>query len=617
MAVMKVKQGDQWIPIPSITGAPGPQGIQGNTGNSGVYVGTTAPTDPDVNVWVNPDGDEWDPVSSMQDGSLTEEKIDSETLLALKNNYVTPEMFGAKGDGATDDTQAIKALISSGNKEIYFANKTYMISDSIDFVGPCVLHFNDTTLATTRKYSLNTFEYMIGFAGSKITTTGKLRVNCARSVNIGVWLSSCGNSHFDEIQIDYARIWGLCTDASGTGYIGLGFNSLSTSQCGYKLHCKGKYISNTSVEISNINGNIDQVYFSNGVIEDLFSNNYGQAEMYVDDSLYQTENLRNRLVLLNQRLQETYVLDAEDKTKAIFNFEGGTYCPSDYKNDEDGRIGFIPIGGGVNLVSSRSEGIFLINQLSTQSGPLSFRLGLTYGGTIINYASTYDTLVMKTGCYALNILHTYFEAIGDGFTNYFNNAYDRIYSISPNSNARTYVFNPFIGSGRDPFMQGNWIVDNHQMLPSTYYEYQTLVCPSFLSQKKNNGITIGYPSTNFNQTVDELFPRSFSVDALGYSNGNGLTITLRDINKSRTNTFSPMTLYVHRRRTNSDYDMFRITLSNNLVNAGYSLYGAIDNKITIAPSEYDNFVKITITLMIGEKTFYVFTEKISPVTNAS
>lgn len=57
MAVMKIKQGDQWINIPSIMGAPGPQGIQGETGNSGVHVGSTEPTDPDVNVWVNPDGE--------------------------------------------------------------------------------------------------------------------------------------------------------------------------------------------------------------------------------------------------------------------------------------------------------------------------------------------------------------------------------------------------------------------------------------------------------------------------------------------------------------------------------------------------------------------------------
>lgn len=35
-------------------GIQGIQGIQGDTGDSGVYIGTTTPTDPDVNVWVDP-----------------------------------------------------------------------------------------------------------------------------------------------------------------------------------------------------------------------------------------------------------------------------------------------------------------------------------------------------------------------------------------------------------------------------------------------------------------------------------------------------------------------------------------------------------------------------------
>lgn len=42
------------------TGATGPQGSKGDkgdkgdTGSSGVYIGTTAPTDPDINVWIDP-----------------------------------------------------------------------------------------------------------------------------------------------------------------------------------------------------------------------------------------------------------------------------------------------------------------------------------------------------------------------------------------------------------------------------------------------------------------------------------------------------------------------------------------------------------------------------------
>ena len=38
------------------TGPQGEQGPQGDTGASGVYVGSTTPTDPDVNVWIDPAG---------------------------------------------------------------------------------------------------------------------------------------------------------------------------------------------------------------------------------------------------------------------------------------------------------------------------------------------------------------------------------------------------------------------------------------------------------------------------------------------------------------------------------------------------------------------------------
>jgi len=38
------------------TGEQGIKGDKGDTGDSGVYVGTTTPTDPDVNVWIDPSG---------------------------------------------------------------------------------------------------------------------------------------------------------------------------------------------------------------------------------------------------------------------------------------------------------------------------------------------------------------------------------------------------------------------------------------------------------------------------------------------------------------------------------------------------------------------------------
>ena len=48
-----------------------------------------------------------------------------------KKDYVTPQMFGAVGDGIADDTEAIQAAIDSGVKIVDLLDKTYFIAKSI------------------------------------------------------------------------------------------------------------------------------------------------------------------------------------------------------------------------------------------------------------------------------------------------------------------------------------------------------------------------------------------------------------------------------------------------------------------------------------------------------
>ncbi len=50
------------------------------------------------------------------------------------NSIATPEMFGAKGDGVTDDLSAIKQAVNSTATHIIFGNgKTYCVSDEAAF----------------------------------------------------------------------------------------------------------------------------------------------------------------------------------------------------------------------------------------------------------------------------------------------------------------------------------------------------------------------------------------------------------------------------------------------------------------------------------------------------
>lgn len=75
---------DGWINNGMIEGPQGPQGIQGPTGDSGVYIGDTEPTDPDINVWIAPSGDSSTLITQYQ----MEDYVDS-ILQEMANNLTT------------------------------------------------------------------------------------------------------------------------------------------------------------------------------------------------------------------------------------------------------------------------------------------------------------------------------------------------------------------------------------------------------------------------------------------------------------------------------------------------------------------------------------------------
>ena len=69
--------------------------------------------------------------TTVQDGSITKEKLSPELLEALQTtssaDYATPQEYGAKADGVTDDTAAIQAALDASSL-VYIPEGTYMIN---------------------------------------------------------------------------------------------------------------------------------------------------------------------------------------------------------------------------------------------------------------------------------------------------------------------------------------------------------------------------------------------------------------------------------------------------------------------------------------------------------
>ncbi len=70
--------------------------------------------------------------TTVQDSSLTESKFSDALKQKAIKDYVTPQMFGAKGDGVTDDTEAI--LEAFTHKNVFIPSGTYLCSGTIKYL---------------------------------------------------------------------------------------------------------------------------------------------------------------------------------------------------------------------------------------------------------------------------------------------------------------------------------------------------------------------------------------------------------------------------------------------------------------------------------------------------
>ncbi len=82
---------------------------------------------------------------------------------AVAKLHVTPEMYGAIGDGKADDTAALRRAFSE-SRNILLKNGTYRISDTIDVESDTVIEINNATLLST---AIENKKYIFNIAGKE------------------------------------------------------------------------------------------------------------------------------------------------------------------------------------------------------------------------------------------------------------------------------------------------------------------------------------------------------------------------------------------------------------------------------------------------------------------
>lgn len=198
-------------------------------------------------------------ISNGESGASVRAKLNNQF------NYVTPELFGAVGDGSTNDAAAIQSAVDSG-KPVYFDNKNYRVNSTITLpsstkligsgdgciisttsnisiititgkkcsISDITLLGNDTgaaqtginvtgngglTLDYTSNMLVNVRFKDLNFAGLYVTlvvgTTGSLHQGAIYAVNC--FAESCGTGYYFDNRAEYCSLSNCTAYACTTG----------------------------------------------------------------------------------------------------------------------------------------------------------------------------------------------------------------------------------------------------------------------------------------------------------------------------------------------------------------------------------------------------------------
>lgn len=181
--------------------------------------------------------------NNLANGSITSDKLDSTLSKEVKNGYITPEMYGAVGDGVTDDTTAVQECLNHiGTYTVAMFGK-YLISS------PVIIHGHELKIIGNGIIIYNGKDYAIKMHGVFNSTFDLCMISAPNGSGILFYCENANDwNQYVNLYIDYISAKNECIGmhkTSGAGWTNeIRINN--TRLCGDEEHTIGVRIEGPS-----------------------------------------------------------------------------------------------------------------------------------------------------------------------------------------------------------------------------------------------------------------------------------------------------------------------------------------------------------------------------------
>lgn len=320
----------------------------------------------------------------------------------ISNDIIDPRMYGARGDGKTDDSDAIQQSLDS-KKQVLFHRSTYLIEKPLVFDRQnYIVDFNLSTLKKTNKTgynykyegdNFNTIPCLILIKPYASNTSGHIVVKNliidGGKTNIGIHAIWCRNVILDNVRI-YGAIQGFVSNGftntfrditiwdSNEGFVLYGggatlFERCFSSQCGWDIKdAKGLTLITCSSDDFNpcykiTNSSVTMVgctFESKGfglVVENSIVEMSGEYELHIYDSTKELSYIKANNSIINAhscKFRLNNYLKKKVPDSNLFEVVGGSSL------DIRGVV-----TNGVKLkIKKSANGKFLLNGIEMKNG---------------------------------------------------------------------------------------------------------------------------------------------------------------------------------------------------------------------------------------------------------